>query len=235
MHAIKSAFTLLELLVVISIITMLCAMVMPSLTRARSAALRTQCTSQLRQLSIAMTSYSDDWQGYLPPYITSAPPEDHPGLNWPAWSYPYYQEVRVLSCPASPGKVPAATPAGFREYDGSYGWSYDGTQGNRGPLCVYIRQPSNGYLLMDSGDSCIIYGANTWENLMEELDLDWDSGAEGCNRHDGQVNIAFVDAHVSRRNLTQFLSAPCKSGSPPWYIPWKDGELIPGEIPFPNR
>lgn len=228
-------FTLIELLVVIAIITMLAAMLMPALTRARSAALRTKCTNHLRQLAIAMTCYSDDWGGYLPPYVTGAPAEQHPGLSWPEWSYPYYKEVRVLSCPASPGKVPKPTPAGFRAYNGSYGWNYDGTQGNRGPLCVYIRQPSKGYLLMDSSDACLIYGANTWENLMKELDLDWDSGAEGCNRHDGQVNIAFVDSHVSRRTLTQFLAAPCESAAAPWYIPWQGGRLTPGLIPFPNR
>ncbi len=228
-------FTLIELLVVISIITTLCSMLMPTLSRAKNSARRTQCMNHLRQLGLAMTCYSDDNDGYLKPYITNAPTEEHPGLNWAGWTYPYYQEVRILKCPSSTGKVPTATTEGFRAYDGSYAWNYDGTQGNRGPLCAFIRQPSQAYLIMDSGDPCIIYGANNWENLMEELDLDWDSGPEGCNRHDGQVNINYVDCHVDRKYLKQFLAAPCDSNSPPWYIDWVNGQLTPGPIPFPDR
>ena len=231
----KQGFTLIELLTTIAIITILISMLAPTAAKARAKALQVQCLGNLRQLDLAFLQYTGDWRGRLPPYVTNAPTSEHPGLNWAGWSYPYYHDVQLLLCPASSGKVPEATAAGFRNYDGSYAWNYDGTQGNRGPLASHILQPSDTYLLCDSGDPCIIYGANTWENLLEELDLDWDSRAEGANRHLNRANCAFVDGHAATRSLSEFLGAPCKEYDAPWCIPWKDGILEPGVVPFPNR
>ena len=230
-------FTLLELLVVISVIMLLVSLTLPALGTARESAFQTQCQGNLRQLHLAMICYSDDWRGRLPPYDSKAPEKEHPGTNWAIWSRPYYQDTDVLVCPASPNDAPKDTWDGLHQYDGHYGWNYDGTQGNRGALHVHIRQPSRSYLLMDSGDPCIIYGKNTWANLMEELDLDFDSHAEGCNRHRGQVDALFVDGHCEARELEPFLAAPCRSFAPPWCMAWDEnnGMLLQGVIPFPGR
>lgn len=231
----RNSFTLIELLVVLAILTVLASMLLPVAIHSRETAQSVACTSNLRQLGMAMLSYSDDWRGRLPPYVTGGKTIDHPGLNWGYWSLPYYHDTRILLCPISPGKDPLATKEGLHAYDGHYGWNYDGTQGNRGPLASAIRIPSQGYLLCDSGDPCLIYGANNWPNLMEELDLDWDSRLEGTNRHNQKTNAVFVDTHVETRELDDFLAAPCRSYDPPWYIPWEDGLLTKGVIPFPNR
>lgn len=62
----KRAFTLIELLVVIAIIAMLTAIVLPSLQHAKEQAKSVYCKNNLRQMSIAATSYVNDFDGRFP-------------------------------------------------------------------------------------------------------------------------------------------------------------------------
>lgn len=60
-------FTLVELLVVIGIIALLISILIPTLGRAREAAMRTSCTSNLRQIHNAVQLYANANRGYMPP------------------------------------------------------------------------------------------------------------------------------------------------------------------------
>jgi prepilin-type N-terminal cleavage/methylation domain-containing protein len=56
----KRAFTLIELLIVIAIIALLAALLLPVLSRAKSAARRTVCISNTRQINLGLRLYADD-------------------------------------------------------------------------------------------------------------------------------------------------------------------------------
>jgi prepilin-type N-terminal cleavage/methylation domain-containing protein len=60
-----TAFTLVELLVVIAIIAILAALLLPTLSRAKTKSYRVQCINNLRQLSLTWQLYADDNGGRL--------------------------------------------------------------------------------------------------------------------------------------------------------------------------
>jgi prepilin-type N-terminal cleavage/methylation domain-containing protein len=60
-HKNRSGFTIVELLVVISIIALLIAILLPAIGKARDAARVTQSSANLRNLAVANSTYSSDW------------------------------------------------------------------------------------------------------------------------------------------------------------------------------
>ncbi len=94
----RNGFTLVELLVVISIIVLLIALLLPALGRARDAARLTICASNMRQWGIAIHSFAADNRGDVPS-LNSVPatspgtppppvvPEQQQGWLWSLMDY----------------------------------------------------------------------------------------------------------------------------------------------------
>ena len=62
----RGAFTLVELLVVMSVVTILFSLILTGLAEARSAAHMTECSSNLRQIALAATNYAQDNRDQYP-------------------------------------------------------------------------------------------------------------------------------------------------------------------------
>jgi type II secretory pathway pseudopilin PulG len=85
-------FTFLELVISLALIMVLMTLLFPVFARARSAARRTDCMSNLSQLVGALHMYAQDNDGHFPP-------QEH---NWSTTSVVYTKNQQVYLCPSEP-------------------------------------------------------------------------------------------------------------------------------------
>jgi prepilin-type N-terminal cleavage/methylation domain-containing protein len=150
LRAHRPAFSLIELLVVISIITALIAMLLPAVQAAREVSRRTQCASNLRQLALAALSFhtahsvfpsagttsstsSDAWGqiGRLLPYLDQGVlvksinfnKETSDPANADAWTAP----LPVLRCPSDGDRLSGSSSQHVKN-----GWTRNSYRGNAG-------------------------------------------------------------------------------------------------------
>jgi prepilin-type N-terminal cleavage/methylation domain-containing protein len=109
----RPGFSLIELLVAISIIALLVGILLPALSGARKSALEAQCKSNLRQVSAAQFMYHQDFGVFA--RLWSAADGDGEAVNNPISPLADYLEVdrRRLPEPGSVMQCPAVEPAEF--------------------------------------------------------------------------------------------------------------------------
>jgi len=119
-------FTLTELLVVIGLIAMLVSLLMPVLSKARSAANSAGCLSNLRQLGAAWQIYNAENSGRFLEYVSST--VTAPEVAWNSYWLGALERMNVkgnvLLCPAAHEPIPYAQPgAGKGLGNVNYAWT----------------------------------------------------------------------------------------------------------------
>lgn len=196
--AARRGFTLVEMLVVIGIIGVLAAIIFPVFASVRDAAHTTTCAGNLRQISLAITQYVQDYNGYYPH------PDGvvGPGIGNCGWAervYPYTKSTEVFQCPAFDGGEfrPGCPPDGPDTYNDSKVVNWDGSYdlGRAGPARTSrglvsqkrLRNPSDVILALDG------LGKQRGGFPPELLEQDIE---EGYVRHRGGLNALFFDGHI---------------------------------------
>ncbi len=227
----RRAFTVVEMLVAISIIGILVALLVPGAGRLIDQANQTKCSGNLRQLHTALVSYAADNKGFFPialderdgssPWLTY--------LNSGGYLPGFVKDTMTPSryfmyCPSSTVRSKNKAEA----IRGNYGINMsiagrnriNGKDNPRVPVSAIV-SPSKKFLLMDAGGYMVQAGQETGGDgelmyipgLAANQNITW---IERCEkdavegRHRGTINVLMVDGHVE-----PFFSASF-SGSTSW-------------------
>jgi prepilin-type processing-associated H-X9-DG protein len=214
----RTGFTLVEVLVVISIIIVLAVLSVAGFSRMRAAAHKATGVRNIAQLQIANISYAGDHNGFYAPVYGF----DDQGVTYTSWAGnkdfismligdKADEEIKEIDAKLGPRMPlslldPAAVRAGKSEYDrmpASYGYNYEGSLGGWGapgassiPLAVsQVRSPERSAAFFTATDFIAKYaGRFTWKNAAAVEGYTKDGKI--AYRHNNKALVAYYDGHV---------------------------------------
>jgi prepilin-type N-terminal cleavage/methylation domain-containing protein len=193
------AFTLIELLVVIAIIAILAAILFPVFAQARENARKTSCLSNMKQISLGLMQYVQDYDERFPLNRFDWPNVPY---TWREAVQPYIRNLEVFRDPSNPNAVIDTSCWGSPQVPKSY--TFNGHFFNRdgiheGAHLAEFQEPANTLMIFDvSSNGCP--DAGNW----------CISCGPGCNcfrvRHRCANNWGFVDGHVKWQRVEATLT-----------------------------
>jgi prepilin-type N-terminal cleavage/methylation domain-containing protein/prepilin-type processing-associated H-X9-DG protein len=181
----RRGFTLIELLVVIAIIAILAAILFPVFARAREKARQTSCLNNVKQLTLGLIQYVQDYDEVFPHWRNFRNPKG--SVYWYEIVQPYVKNTQVQKCPSEPNR---SLGYGYNcDYIG-YGSS---TSISIDHKLAEVNSPAETVWIMDCGSACAYKPARWVPDVTNALYLTY---VDGASRHNGGANVGFVDGHA---------------------------------------
>ena len=214
------AFTLVELLVTISIIGLLVGLTIPAIQRARESGSQSKCVSNLKQLTTAQLTAAADNNGriFVHDFDDNCWAHDASGIitNGYLWTNGYIQDAKIFLCPH--GRRPASRWFGNTNCHYSINVTPEVTN-NQTTMVIINRLPgaSRVILLLEEAvitaaqgqDSCAQLQANLSPRQGDRLFTE----ATGISNHRKKGCVSFYDGSVvslSQVEWETMLNTPAK-------------------------